>query len=500
MTESDSHAKGALSPDPTHLPANGGPPPVDRAGPILFFRGYRGGLLLLAALLVRPAGAQPPTVVADGALVRPETLLERDGVAVLRYTFSLAVRPGAGYTVDNQRYPVETDLDGDLRVAYVACNGQERGDGERSQMERNRLWRRLARQHASRPFHLLLQGGDQLYADEMLDVRPETREWAAGVHHNAKDPRELEAVRESLRSYLLARYLEIYTHDEPAWLMARVPSLCMWDDHDICDGWGSLPPEQLDAPVGRAVFGVAREFFLTFQLGADPETPPGICPDGEGRTLTWAAQLPDVAFVAPDLRSERRPERVMGMTGRNVFWQALEATAGSHVFVLSSVPALGPRLSWVETALALKPGVQKYEDDLRDQWQSRVHREEWRGFLSQLLALHEREDRGVTVLSGEIHLATRATMASRDGPLHQLVASGITHPPPPQAYARTLGALARLGESPLPGHPIRLHPLPGQSGIYTAQRNYLVLERNDGRWHAWWDLEEDGATAALPLD
>lgn len=150
--------------------------------------------------------------------------------------------------------------------------------------------------------------------------------------------------------------------------------------------------------------------------------------------------------------------------------------------------------------MQLTPRAEEYEDDLRNQWQSRAHRNEWRAFLQRLLAVHKRDDHRVTVLLGEIHLATRGTMAARSAPLHQLAASGITHPPPPWAYSRTLGALARLGESPVPGHPIRLHPLPGQNGIYAAQRNFPVRERRAGPWWAWWELERDEATPALALD
>jgi hypothetical protein len=83
--------------------------------------------------------------------------------------------------------------------------------------------------------------------------------------------------------------------------------------------------------------------------------------------------------------------------------------------------------------------------------------------------------------------------------LHQLVASGITHPPPPAGFARALGALARLGESPVPGHPIRLHPLPGRRARYCAERNYLVLARDGAAWRAWWELEQAGPTPALDL-
>lgn len=475
-------------------------PPQGPVGPILFLHGYAQERLQLAALLVHPADEQAPELQADRAPVRPERVYAGEGAVVVRYSFSLPARADACYRVGGEDFPVNGAVHGDLRIAYVACNGQERGDRARDPAERNTLWQRLAEQHAQAPFQLLLHGGDQLYADEMLDVHPRVRAWADGETRAEPTEEEAAAIRQRLRGYLLARYMELYSQPASAWLMARAPILCMWDDHDICDGWGSLPAAQLDAPMGRIVFETAREFFLRFQLGARLDEPPPICPDPSGTSLSWAVQLPQTTLLAPDLRSERRLDRVMGPAGEAALRESLDAAPAGHVFLLSSVPALGPRLSWVEAAMEVSPRLEKYQDDLRDQWQSRTHRAEWRAFLEALLATHEREDCRVTVLSGEIHLATRATMASEAGLMHQLVASGITHPPPPRSYARALGTLARLGESPVPAHPIRLHPLPNQKGIYTAQRNYLVLERRAGRWRAWWELEHDGATPALALE
>ena len=149
--------------------------------------------------------------------------------------------------------------------------------------------------------------------------------------------------------------------------------------------------------------------------------------------------------------------------------------------------------------MKITPWMEKYEDDLRDQWQSRTHRAEWQRFLRTVADVHARDGCAVTCLSGEVHLATRATLDVPPAPIHQLVASGIAHPPPPACYARTLGTLARFGETPLPGRPIHMWPLPGQKSIYTAQRNYLVIERRAGAWIAWWELEEDGPTEALDL-
>lgn len=189
----------------------------------------------------------------------------------------------------------------------------------------------------------------------------------------------------------------------------------------------------------------------------------------------------------------------MGDSGWRSFEDALAKVKNGRVLLVSSVPALGPRLSWVETVLHLFPRMQNLEDDLRDQWQSRAHRAEWRGFLTQLAKVHCNPTTTVTLLSGEIHPATRAQFGVPPMPMHQLVASGISHPAPTGAYAMALDMLARFGETPIPGRPIRLYPLPGRRSIYVAQRNYLVLERKSGRWSAVWELEKDGPTVPLPL-
>lgn len=472
---------------------------TDGAGPVLFLHGtgHGHGRLRLATLVIRHRSAPAPVVVVGNDAVVPEPVTEAGALRAWRARFELPLAGGA-YTVDGTRHEVAGVSGADLRLAFVSCNGQEHGDRERRLDERNALWERLVAADRHAPLSLLLHGGDQLYADEMLELHPSLLAWRQGCVQ-ALSPATLATIREQLRAFLMARYRELLAQAAPARLLARVPSLCMWDDHDICDGWGSLPERLLDAPLGQLLFDVSREMFLVFQLGGHPDQPPPHCLEPSGQNLGWAVRLPGLAIIAPDLRSERRPQRVMGPVGWQAFEAALATLSEERTLVLSSVPALGPRLSWLEAAMHVLPGAQKYEDDLRDQWQSRWHRQEWQRFLRVLLAAHERTGGGVTLLSGEIHLATRGTMAAPPGPVHQLVASGITHPPPPGWYAQGLGWLARLGEAPLPEHPIRLHPLPGQPRIYTAQRNYLRLERRGHAWQAWWELERDGATPPVSL-
>ena len=91
-------------------------------------------------------------------------------------------------------------------------------------------------------------------------------------------------------------------------------------------------------------------------------------------------------------------------------WTMMEAEASrdarGHTLLMSSVPLLGPRLSLLEALMVLIPRMQKYEDDLRDQWQSRAHRDEWRRMLRLVRDLAMRDGHDITAVSGEIHLAT----------------------------------------------------------------------------------------------
>ncbi|ALN74475.1 alkaline phosphatase D family protein [Aureimonas sp. AU20] len=472
------------------------------AGPILFARGADEHGARMAAVAVTRQGDPAPVFEAPGgAAGEPVRLGALFGHEVWRSDLRLPLSPTAAYGVNGGSFRVATDMSGDLAVGFVSCNGQEHDDEARSHEDRDVMWRRLQSEHARRPFALLLHGGDQLYADEAIKAHPEVERWGELPNEERPGVAWTAEMEEAVRSYFFRRYLDLLRQPAAAALFAAVPSLMIWDDHDIFDGWGSHPPGLQESPVALGLFAAAREMFLLFQLGAADGLLPETCPDRTGRSFTQGAHFPGLSVLLPDLRSERRPDRVMGEAG----WAAFEATLtaapeGARRIVVSSVPALGPRLSLVEALLDFYPRPQQYEDDLRDQWQSRAHRAEWRRFLALMEGEAVCRRSPVTIVSGEIHLATRGTMDLRDGSqLHQLVASGITHPKPPRAMAIGLGLLSRLGESPLKGRKIRLRPLPGQRPVYTADRNYLVVERQAGAWHAVWELEEHGRTPALAL-
>jgi hypothetical protein len=471
----------------------------DIIGPMLVLDDADDTHLHLAAVVVTAVGAELEPLVCEEVSYSFQPLAHIAGRTVFRARFALPARADASYRALGQEFPVAGAVHEDLRIAFASCNGEENGDLDRDETERNVMWARLCADHVTAPFALLLHGGDQIYADEATKGHPLSDNWPESV---PKDPgqAELDALQDHLRARFLDRYLALFDSSDYAWLVARVPSLAQWDDHDICDGWGSLPRSRTYSPVGQTLFHVARDMALLFQHATvDGDLPPRFH-DRKGHYLGWSVDLPGVRLIAPDLRSERTRRQIMGEGGWAMMEALAEKPAPARTLMISSVPLLGPRLSILEALMIVIPKMQHYEDDLRDQWQSRAHRAAWRRMLKLLIRMAQSGGTEITVLSGEIHLATRATMQMGDGrALHQLVASGVTHRAPPKAWARTLGALAAMGEDPLPQKRITVHPVPGQARRYVAERNTLELIREAGGWSAVWSMEHAGKSAPLHL-
>lgn len=147
-------------------------------GPILYARGSDGTECRLSALIATSGGEVPPALSVEGrGDTPPVRLADLFGRTLWLYDFVLPAKRDAAYSLRGETFRVSADLSGDLRIAFVSCNGQEDGDGDRPLEERDAMWARLSAEHRDAPFALLLQGGDQLYADEILQSHPETWRW-----------------------------------------------------------------------------------------------------------------------------------------------------------------------------------------------------------------------------------------------------------------------------------------------------------------------------------
>jgi hypothetical protein len=468
-------------------------------GPILIVDTVQEDRLHLAALFVAPHDVSPADLTVEGQSHAAQVFATYPQGRLFRTRFSVSATEPSSYEWNGETYPLASNLSADLALGYVSCNGEEHGDMDREDGERNVMWARLCVQHRNAPFALLLHGGDQIYADEVTNGHPMSDGWPDTIP-STPTTADLASLRDHLRARFFERYVTLYSAPDFAWIAARVPSLMQWDDHDICDGWGSLPAQVTVSKIGQTLYAAAKEARLAFQDATTEADLPQRFYDASARSLGWTITHGALRLIAPDLRGTRSQHDVMAEHEWQVLEDCAAAPAPGRTFLLSSVPVLGPRLSLLERLMLAIPKMQKYEDDLRDQWQSRAHRASWQRLLRLIFTGARPKDQQLTCVSGEIHLCTRAVIASDDNqPIHQLVASGITHRPPPKIWARMLGALSTLGEAPLPGHPITFAPLPGQANRYTAERNFLTLRRTGGQWQAVWELEHSGTTPPLVL-
>lgn len=474
------------------------------SGPILYFRGLSEDHCYLAAIVVTDTNRTPPDLTVDSVSTSPEMLANRLNKTVWRYTFTVPTRHTDEiiYGIGEQSWRVYPPNGERLRIAYTSCNGFEHNNHlDGADPERNERWRHLAESHAKSPFQLLVQGGDQLYADDVWREVPELVAWRT-LNRRVQVAAKLSLQAEqAIRDFYFDSYCRLWAQPALAPVVASIPSLMMWDDHDIFDGWGSHSQALQNCAVFRSVWAAAREQFALFQLAALPEALPNGFGDPHGGHFGWAFQVNHVGIIAPDLRSERTRYRVMGEMGWHWFETALERlSACRQVFLVSSVPVVNLDLSFVERLVApLPPGRHFYQDDLRDQWRSYQHREEWQRLVTHLLSFSQRTKTRITILSGEIHLGALGVIECADTQIFQLTASGIVHHPPPRLLACLFDVFSRGNCAIGKEINLRMLPLPGFGRRYLAARHWLSLDYKATSLQACWHVENSPKIAKLSL-
>jgi hypothetical protein len=143
-------------------------------------------------------------------------------------------------------------------------------------------------------------GGDQIYADqverEMLSALENPKNWAQTLM--------------ALRRRFIRQYQRYWGDPRYRRVMARVPSVAMWDDHDITDGWGSR--DECFQGDGDEIklhwvtyYKVAREAFAAYQASRNPPPLPGVPPEAFTTCLDLGAER----LYLLDLRTERNARR-----------------------------------------------------------------------------------------------------------------------------------------------------------------------------------------------
>ena len=293
-------------------------------------------------------------------------------------------------------------------------------------------WRK---NNAANPFHLLIQGGDQLYADAVWREVPALAAWRQLDSEAQQQAMWTPAMANAAADFYFDRYCRLWSQPDVAPLLASIPSLMMWDDHDIFDGWGSHAPELQRCPVFQGLWSVAREFFALFQLGTVSKALPDMFGDPDGRHFGYAVTVGEVGILLADLRSRNATLTAswatragLGLSKRWRKWRRVGRCCSSRPCLWSIWTGRRWSAFWTRAQW-----FRNYHDDIRDQWRSHGHLDEWRRMATALLDFADRTHTRVTILSGEIHLGALGLMERGDNPdsptdlLRRRAPSSATH-------------------------------------------------------------------------
>ncbi|KAG0177072.1 hypothetical protein DFQ29_005293 [Apophysomyces sp. BC1021] len=371
-----------------------------------------------------------------------------------------------------------------MRFMFYSCNGfsdipQEIKDkfGEKTAP----LWQDVLDRHDVMPFHVLLGGGDQLYQDRLI------KEDFMKPWNEEKDPKKRlqmqlpHAMRDGFEHFYFWNYVKNFGFkDNPivAKAFATIPSLNMWDDHDIIDGYGSYPADMQQADCFQVLFANASRFYYLFQhhTTEDLATRHGMI-RGKLKTCNHivATLGPDIGMLSMDCRGERTKFDVCTKYSYDILFDALQRLPGTikHLLVLTGVPLIYPRLTLFEKAmdgaagfnlatLAGKTGalgdmisgsLNKWNgepellDDMNDHWTAGNHEVERKQFIMRLQQYARDRSVRVSFLGGDVHCCGAGKLYSKDMKdkeegdpmlMVQIISSAIVNVPPPQALLTIL--------------------------------------------------------------
>jgi hypothetical protein len=482
-----------------------------KVGPVLGFRGAKEGRWYTSALVVTQgyAGAPQLTVTLAGEAPLPavpcllKTFLD---YYVWRLDWSVAQTDSEQaviYTINqgpDYRYVVP-ELNKPLRICYGSCFGVHTLQDVNKLKNKNALWKVLRRVHQEKPYHLFFLGGDQVYADQVWEKVAPLRDWLSKKlkkRLTAEFTPEMEA---RVARFYFDLYLQMWSQKLPAAIISQIPTLMMWDDHDIFDGWGSYAPALQECAVFKGVYAQAREHFRVFQLQARQADDLGqaILFGQEG--FTYGHRLGNLALIALDLRSERTQNQVMAPATYNRLHNWLQAESSvnalpgqsappglKHLFLLAGIPIVNADLTLLESALNLRPGQQRMEDDLKDQWLSRSHQQERLRLVHRLLTFSQETGCRVTIISGDAHVAftgyiqsdTQTPTRAGANSINQLTSSAMVNLPPPALVVYMMEKLLAGKTEKLDANiTARLEIFPGTDRRILGARNWLSLTLNE---------------------
>lgn len=331
------------------------------------------------------------------------------------------------------------------KFAYASCNGFSSPDLLAKIDEPYRLWDLLTYQHTQEPFSILIMGGDQVYADELWSKVKELEEWSRLDMNEKVRRKATKGMIKNLNDFYENLYIKKWSDEQMSLALASIPTVMMWDDHDIFDGWGSYPQEMLDCDVYKNIFDIACKYFEIFQIRSiKNET----LLTKDKSHFAFALKFRNYHILGLDNRAQRTLKQVMGSNQ----WQKINEYLDNEILddnliVLSAVPVVYRDFSLTESLVDFTSWQEELTDDLKDHWRAKEHQGERMRLIMRLFGnINKRKETKsntrTVILSGDVHVGSLGVINdhANKSKIHQVVSSGIVHTPP--TYVEWLGIQA----------------------------------------------------------
>jgi hypothetical protein len=204
-----------------------------------------------------------------------------------------------------------------MNIMFHSCNGFSLSVDSNKFSGPDPLWRDVLNEHQTRPFHVMIGGGDQIYNDRLMVESKLFEEWTRikNPHHKYHAPFS-PALKAELETFYLDRYSMWFSQGLFGLANSQIPMINIWDDHDIIDGYGSYPDHFMKSPVFSGLGNVAFKYYMLFQHQSVPEeteadepswllgADPGPYIRAKSRSLFMSLGK-GIAFLGLDCRTER---------------------------------------------------------------------------------------------------------------------------------------------------------------------------------------------------
>ena len=461
-------------------------PPGNALGPYFQFisTDLKKMLWMGSVLIFRHVSSDQPKIefISDAKVDSKWEILHENLFNLRAYRINLFIELRSGEGNDQVIWKIDwgdRKSDGSFHVArhtqkwrggFFSCNGfgVVVSKDIPANMTYSNVWDHLLSVHEETPFHLLLWGGDQNYIDFIFHDIPYLRDWV-DMEWNEKWTCDFrDDLKEQVEQYYFNAYAENWENrPEMKKALSSIPSLMMWDDHDIFDGAGTYPPLLHDSPMMMGIFLVAQKMRLLFQHHTTVEKAREHRMFGYQCYNFFARCGRNLAIMGVDGRTERDIQTIQHEKTWDMIFDKLESDLEEieHLIVLFPVPFSFIRVriaesifehlknlpnKWRNMSLVKQTnsifGLPDMYDDLLDEWTHTAHIDERNRALLRFQKISEKKRVRITYFSGDVHCCGIGRFQSRGShrslPIHdaklmyQIISSAIVNVPPSEMAIR----------------------------------------------------------------